>query len=69
MERQVQLNGPDAARLAQILCTRDMGKCVEGQGKYVALCNHAGTLINDPIIFKRADDLFWLSIADSNILF
>jgi aminomethyltransferase len=46
-----------------------MSKCVEGQGKYVALCNHAGTLINDPIILKRADDMFWLSIADSNILF
>jgi glycine cleavage system aminomethyltransferase T len=69
VERQVQLKGPDAARLAQILCTRNMSKCVEGQGKYVAICNHAGTLINDPIILKRADDLFWLSIADSNILF
>jgi glycine cleavage system aminomethyltransferase T len=69
VERQVQLKGPDAARLAQILCTRDLTKCVEGQGKYVALCNHAGTLINDPIILKRASDLFWLSIADSNILF
>jgi glycine cleavage system aminomethyltransferase T len=69
VERQVELKGPDAARLAQILCTRDLTKCVEGQGKYVALCNHAGTLINDPIILKRADDLFWLSIADSNILF
>lgn len=69
VERQVQLKGPDAARLAQALCTRDLTKCVEGQGKYVALCNHAGTLINDPIILKRADDCFWLSIADSNILF
>jgi glycine cleavage system aminomethyltransferase T len=69
VERQVELKGPDAARLAQILCTRDMGKCVEGQGKYVALCNHAGTLINDPIILKREDGSFWLSIADSNILF
>jgi glycine cleavage system aminomethyltransferase T len=69
VERQVELKGPDAARLAQILCTRDLTKCVEGQGKYVALCNHAGTLINDPIILKRADNLFWLSIADSNILF
>ncbi len=69
VERQVQLKGPDAARLAQILCTRDLTKCVEGQGKYVALCNHAGTLINDPIVLKRAGDLFWLSIADSNILF
>jgi glycine cleavage system aminomethyltransferase T len=69
VERQVQLKGPDAARLAQALCTRDLSKCVEGQGKYVALCNHAGTLINDPIILKRADDCYWLSIADSNILF
>jgi glycine cleavage system aminomethyltransferase T len=69
VERQVELKGTDAAKLAQILCPRDLTKCVEGQGKYVALCNHAGTLINDPIILKRADDLFWLSIADSNILF
>ena len=69
VERQVQLKGPDAARLAQILSPRDLSKCVEGQGKYVALCNHAGTLINDPILLKRADDLFWFSIADSNILF
>jgi glycine cleavage system aminomethyltransferase T len=69
VERQVQLKGPDAARLAQILSPRDLSKCVEGQGKYAALCNHAGTLINDPIMLKRADDLFWLSIADSNILF
>jgi glycine cleavage system aminomethyltransferase T len=69
VERQVQLKGRDAARLAQILAPRDLTKCVEGQGKYVALCNHEGTLINDPILLKRADDVFWLSIADSNILF
>jgi glycine cleavage system aminomethyltransferase T len=69
VERQVQLKGPDAGRLAQILAPRDLTKCVVGQGKYVALCNHDGTLINDPILLKRADDLYWLSIADSNILF
>ena len=69
VERQVQLKGPDAGKLAQILSPRDISKCVEGQGKYVTLCNHAGTLINDPILLKRADDLYWFSIADSNILF
>ncbi len=69
VERQVQLKGPDAAKLAQILSPRDISKCVVGQGKYVTLCNHAGTLINDPILLKRADDLYWFSIADSNILF
>ncbi len=69
VERQVQLKGRDAARLAQILTPRDLSTCVVGQGKYVALCNHQGTLINDPILLKRAFDLYWLSIADSNILF
>jgi glycine cleavage system aminomethyltransferase T len=67
VERQIQLQGPDAARLAQILATRDLSKCKVGQGKYVALCNHGGTIINDPIVLKRADDLFWLSIADSDV--
>ena len=66
-ERQVQLKGPDAATLAQILCTRDLSKAVVGQGKYVALCDHRGTIINDPIALKIADDCFWLSIADSDI--
>lgn len=56
VERQVQLRGPDAGRLAQILSPRDLSKCVEGQSKYVALCNHGGTLINDPILLKRADN-------------
>jgi glycine cleavage system aminomethyltransferase T len=62
------LKGPDAGRLAQILATRDLSNCKIGQGKYVALCNHQGTIINDPILLKLADDLYWLSIADSDIL-
>ena len=69
VERQVQLQGPDAAKLAQILCTRELSQCAVGQGKYVALCNHDGVLINDPILLKLDDDRYWLSIADSNIWF
>jgi glycine cleavage system aminomethyltransferase T len=67
VERQVQLRGRDAAKLAQILSPRDLSTCQHGQGKYVPLCNHRGTIINDPIILKLADDLFWLSIADSDV--
>ena len=68
-ERQVEITGPDAARLAQMLTTRDLSKCQVGQGKYVALCNHDGVLINDPILLKRDEDRFWFSIADSDIWF
>jgi aminomethyltransferase len=42
-ERQVQLKGPDAGRLAQILSPRDLTHCKAGQGKYAPLCNHAGS--------------------------
>ncbi len=69
IERQVEITGPDAGRLAQILTPRDLSTCLVNQGKYVALCNHSGTIINDPILLKLADDRFWFSIADSNILF
>jgi glycine cleavage system aminomethyltransferase T len=67
VERQVQISGPDAAQLAQILSPRDLSKCKVGQGKYVPLCNHRGTVINDPLLLKHAEDLFWFSIADSDM--
>lgn len=67
VERQVQLKGRDAALLAQLLSPRDLSQCKVGQGKYVPMCNHRGTIINDPIVLKLADDLFWLSIADSDM--
>lgn len=67
VERQVQLKGKDAGRLAQILSARDLSKCKYGQGKYVPICNHRGTIINDPILLKHADDLYWFSIADNDL--
>jgi glycine cleavage system aminomethyltransferase T len=69
VERQVELTGPDAGRLAQILAPRRLDRCAVGQGKYVPLCNHEGVLINDPILLKLDEDRYWLSIADSNIWF
>jgi aminomethyltransferase len=67
-ERQVQLAGPDAERLARYLTTRTIDGMAVGQGKYVPLCDYEGNLINDPVLQKLADDRFWLSIADSDIL-
>ncbi len=68
-QRQVEIRGRDAAELVRILVPRDLSRCVPGEGKYIALCNHAGTLINDPVALKLDEDRYWFSIADSNILF
>jgi aminomethyltransferase len=68
VERQVQLAGPDAGRLAQLLSARDLSTCAVDQGKYVPMCDHRGVLINDPIVLKLAEDKYWLSIADNAVL-
>jgi aminomethyltransferase len=68
-ERQVEITGPDAHRLTQALVPRNIGRQPVGMGWYVPVCDHHGVLLNDPILLKLADDRFWLSIADSDVLF
>lgn len=68
VQRQVEIKGRDAGALVQILSVRDLSRCVVGQGKYVPMCDHRGVLINDPVVLKLAEDHFWLSIGDNNIL-
>jgi aminomethyltransferase len=66
-QRQVQLHGPDAEKLAQYLTPRNLDATKVGQGRYVPLCDHDGWLINDPVLLKLANDRYWLSVADSDI--
>lgn len=66
-ERQVEIWGKDAAALVDRLCSRDLSKMKVGQGRYVAICNHQGQLINDPVLLKLDEQRYWLSIADSDI--
>ena len=68
VERQVEITGPDAAAFTQLLCPRDLSTCEVGQCKYVILVDADGGVINDPILLKLAEDHFWLSIADSDVI-
>ena len=68
VERQVQISGVDAERLVRYLTPRDLKDCPVGRGMYVPLCDHDGRLINDPVILRLAEDKFWLSIANSDVL-
>ena len=67
-ERQVEIVGPDALRLVELITPRDISKCSIGQCMYAPLCDENGGIINDPVILRLADDRFWLSIADSDVL-
>jgi len=67
VERQVEVSGPDADRLVQHLSSRDLSTMQVGQGKYVAMCDHQGRLLNDPVLLKLSDR-YWFSLADSDML-
>jgi glycine cleavage system aminomethyltransferase T len=68
VERQVEVTGPDAAKFVQLLISRDLSKCAVGQCKYVLLTNAQGGILNDPILLRLAENHFWISLADSDIL-
>jgi glycine cleavage system aminomethyltransferase T len=67
VERQVEVMGPDAHALAQAVSARDLSTMKAGQGKYVAMCDHTGRLLNDPVLLKL-QDRYWFSLADSDML-
>ncbi|MEM9521176.1 MAG: glycine cleavage T C-terminal barrel domain-containing protein [Actinomycetota bacterium] len=68
VERQVEITGPDAARFTQLLTCRDLSAMQVGQCKYILITNADGGLLNDPVLLRLAEDHFWISLADSDIL-
>jgi aminomethyltransferase len=68
VERQVEITGPDAARFVQMLTPRDLSKMAVGQCKYILITNAQGGILNDPILLRLAENHFWISLADSDIL-
>ena len=67
-EQQVEIRGPDAARLTQLMTPRDLSKATIGQCLYAPLIDEAGGMINDPVILKLTEDRYWISISDSDVL-
>jgi dimethylsulfoniopropionate demethylase len=67
-ERQVELRGPDAGRLMQMLTPRDLRRMLPGQCYYVPIVDETGGMLNDPVAVKLAEDRWWISIADSDLL-
>lgn len=66
-QRQVAVQGPDAARLVQLMTPRDLRGAQIGQCLYAPLIDQHAGMLNDPVILKLADNHFWLSIADSDV--
>ncbi len=68
-ERQVEIRGPDAGRLVQHLTPRDLRGMLPGQCYYLPIVDETGGMLNDPVAVKLAEDRWWISIADSDLLY
>ena len=67
-QRQVQISGPDAAKLVQKMTPRSIKKMETVKCFYIPIIDETAGMINDPVLLKLDDDMFWISIADSDIL-
>lgn len=69
VERQIRVLGPDAEDFVNFVITRDAARIPVMHARYVILCNEAGGILNDPVLLRVAEDEFWFSLSDSDLLF
>ena len=66
-QRQVEMAGPDARRLAQYLSPRSLASVEPGQCRYVVMTADDGGIVNDPVMICVDRDRYWFSAADSDV--
>ena len=66
VERTVQVSGPDADRLIDMLTCRDLTKCAVKQGKYMLVMSPEGGIVNDPVLLHVEENVWWMQLADSD---
>ena len=66
VERTVQVSGPDADRLIDMLTCRDLTRCAVKQGKYMLVMSPEGGIINDPVLLHVDENVWWMQLADSD---
>jgi glycine cleavage system aminomethyltransferase T len=67
-QRQIEITGPDALELVQLLTPREMSTLAVGRGRYVVFTDHNGGIINDAVLLRVEDDKYWLSPGDGDVI-
>lgn len=67
-ERQIEISGPDAARLVQMSTPRNISKMLDDQCYYIPTVDRNGFMTNDPVLVRLDEDRYWVSIADSDLI-
>jgi len=68
-QRQIQIKGSEASEFVNAIITRDVFSLLPvGSVRLALICNNRGGIINTPVVLRVADDEFWLSTSDSDVL-
>ncbi|PWJ14987.1 glycine cleavage T C-terminal barrel domain-containing protein [Jannaschia seohaensis] len=68
VERQIRVRGADAEAFVNRVVTRDVIRIAPMRGRYVIVCNAQGGIVNDPVLLRLAEDEFWFSASDSDLM-
>ena len=66
-ERPVEIAGPDAVAFLDYLVARKIKDMEVGRGRYVLICTHEGGIFMDGILFRLAENRFWLVHPDGDL--
>lgn len=62
---ELEMKGEYAAQVVDYLITNDASKLVDGQALYTAACNEQGTILDDLIVYRAAQDR-WLIVCNAS---
>lgn len=62
---ELELRGEYAAQVVDYLITNDASKLVDGQALYTCACNEQGTILDDLIVYRAAQDR-WLIVCNAS---
>lgn len=63
---EVTLKGRDALQNVQMLVTNDCSRMVDGQVKYSPMCNESGGVVDDLLVYRKAEDQYLIVINAAN---
>lgn len=61
---ELELRGEHAGQVVDYLITNDASKLVDGQALYTCACNEQGTILDDLIVYRAAQDR-WLIVCNA----
>lgn len=59
---EIEITGPDAIAFVNRLTSNDASKLIDGQAQYSALTTHAGTVVDDLLVYRFSQDHLMLVV-------